>query len=110
MINKRGICSIMALVGVLVITFVQVYIIIDDDKERDKQLFLEENLINQAKKCVIAKKCEEGNISIQTLKDNDYLEDKYLLLLSDYSFDSYVSYPNLEVNLRKKETAVNFWN
>lgn len=110
MINKKRVCTVMALVGVLVITFVQVYIMIDDDKEEDKKHYLEENLINQAKKCVRDKKCKEGNISIQTLKDNDYLEDKYLSLLTDYSFDSYISYPSLEVSLRKKETAINFWD
>lgn len=103
--DKKRVCFVMACVGIMVITFVQVYILIDDEKERDKQIYLEQNLINQTKKCIRAKKCEEGNVSIKTLRENDYLEDKYLELLSDYSFDSYVSYPSLEVVLDKKETA-----
>lgn len=110
MLNKKRICILMATVGILVITFVQVYILIDNEKEHSIQIYLKENLINQAKKCVRDNVCEEGNISIQSLIDNNYLEDKYLSLLDDYSFDSYVSYPSLEVSLRKKETAINFWD
>lgn len=108
--NKKRVCASMALVGILIITFVQVYIMIDNDKEQEKQIYLEENLINQTKKCLRDKVCDEGNVSLQILKDNNYLDDKYLSLLDDYSLDSYVSYPSLEVNLRKKETAVNFWD
>ena len=100
----------MAIIGMLVIIMVQVFIMISDDRERDALTYLEKNLVNQAKKCVRDKVCEDGYISLQSLKDNDYLDDRYLKLLSDYSFDSYVDYPRLEVNLRKRETAINFWD
>ena len=44
MLNKKRTCILMATVGVLVITFVQVYILIDNEKEHSIQIYLKENL------------------------------------------------------------------
>ena len=103
--NKKRVCFLMTLTGLVIIICIQVYILIDNDREYSKQLYLEKNLINQTKKCIRENNCNGENITLKTLKDNNYLDEEYLSLLDGYSLYSYISYPDFKVKLRKLKTA-----
>lgn len=103
--EKRITCFIITIVGVLIIITAQTLISIDNDSQENRVKYIKENLTELAKKCIREEKCTTDNITIEELEKKGYIDGYFMLEIKNYSKETYVSYPNYNVNLIEKNNA-----
>lgn len=99
---KYKVCLILTMVGVILIIVIQTIISLDDEVEEKEINYIKVNAVKAAKKCILDKVCEEGDVTFALLIEKEYLTGYFLEEIKDYSNDSYVEFPSYEVNLIKK--------
>ncbi len=100
--GKRKACFALTIVGVITIITAQTLISIDNESEENRVRYIKENLTELAKKCVREEKCTTENITIEDLVNKGYIDRYFMLEIENYKEETYVSYPEYDVELIEK--------
>lgn len=100
--EKRNVCFVLTILGVILIVVIQTIISLDDEAEEKEINFIKVNVISSFKKCLYDKICEENDVKFSYLVEKEYLKGYFLEEIKNYSYDSYITYPNFEVYLIEK--------
>lgn len=101
--EKRKLCFILTISGVILIIVLQTIISIDNEAREKEENYIKVNVVKAFKECVNDEVCEEEDTTFSILIDSEYLSGYFLKEIEDYSTSSYVDASSYEVYLIKKE-------
>ncbi len=97
--DRKKASLITAVVGIILIILSQVTVSYSTKNNLANENYIKENLKTIAKKCYLDGKCKNGQITIEKLISNSYIDNDLKDKLKGYSKNSFVVYPSLEVVL-----------
>ena len=100
--DRKKASLIVSVVGVIIMILSQITISYSKAEETLNENYVKENLKVIVKKCYLNTDCKKGKITITKLKENNYINDTFKEHLVNYSDDSYIMYPSLDIVLINK--------